>query len=99
MIFSKRNNLLRTVQASVILIMFVAELLLPVGATLAASNFNKQINYQGKLTNSSGIPVTDGTYQMVFNLYTVASGGTAIWTETRSGANKRTVTDGLFCVL
>jgi hypothetical protein len=36
---------------------------------------------------------------MEFKLYTVASGGAAIWTETRSGANEVQVTDGLFSVM
>jgi hypothetical protein len=34
-----------------------------------------QINYQGKLTNSSGVTVTDGTYNMRFKLYTTPTGG------------------------
>ncbi|MEY2664962.1 MAG: hypothetical protein RLZZ480_67, partial [Candidatus Parcubacteria bacterium] len=41
------------------------------------------INYQGKLTTNTGVAVTNGTYQMVFKLYTQSSGGAAIWTETR----------------
>ncbi|MCM2339341.1 MAG: DUF5011 domain-containing protein [Burkholderiales bacterium] len=60
---------------------------------------NKQINYQGKLTGSSGVAVSNGTYNMEFKLYTVSSGGTAIWTETRTDANKVQVTSGLFSVL
>ncbi|MDO8183849.1 MAG: tail fiber domain-containing protein [bacterium] len=60
---------------------------------------NYQINYQGKLANSVGVVVADGTYQLVFNLYTVASGGSTIWTETYSGANEITVTDGLFSTM
>jgi hypothetical protein len=41
------------------------------------------INYQGYLTDNSGNPI-DTTVSMTFKIYTVASGGTAIWTETRS---------------
>jgi len=60
---------------------------------------NQQVNYQGKLTDSAGTAVTNGTYQMVFKLYTASSGGTAVWTETWSGASKVTVTSGLFSVM
>lgn len=60
---------------------------------------NYQINYQGKLTDSAGDAVADGDYDIVFKLYTVASGGTAIWTESHTGANDVTVTDGLFSVM
>ncbi len=57
------------------------------------------INYQGKLTTPTGIAVSNGTYAMEFKLYTQASGGTAIWTETRTGGNEVTVESGLFSVM
>ena len=57
------------------------------------------LNYQGKLTNTSGTLVTNGLYKMVFNLYAAASGGTTLWTETWDGASKVQVTNGLFNVL
>jgi hypothetical protein len=60
---------------------------------------NQQINYQGKLMNSVNQPVADGTYTIVFKLYNAPTGGTALWTETRSGGNKVQVTRGLFSVL
>ncbi|MCK4918690.1 MAG: hypothetical protein KAS02_02815, partial [Candidatus Pacebacteria bacterium] len=63
------------------------------------SAFNPEINYQGKLTDSAGVGVTDGDYNMEFKLYTVSSGGTAIWTETLTLTNKVTVASGLFSVL
>ncbi len=58
-----------------------------------------EINYQGKLMTSSNVAVPDGIYNMEFKLYTVSSGGTAIWTETRTGGNRVQVTNGLFSVL
>ncbi len=65
--------------------------------TVANSSTNT-ISYQGQLTNSTGHPL-NGTYNMVFNLYTVASGGTALWTESWTGGNAVDVSDGLFHVL
>lgn len=56
---------------------------------------NQQINFQGKLTNPNGTNVTDGTYSIVFSMYTVASGGSAVWTETQGSV---AVTDGIFQV-
>jgi hypothetical protein len=51
------------------------------------------LQYQGRLTNpSSGSPVSDGGYTMVFRLYAIPTGGTALWTETRN----ITVSGGLF---
>ena len=58
----------------------------------AAVGINKQINFQGKVTNSDGTNVTNGSYTFVFSLYTASSGGVAVWTETKS----LTVTDGVF---
>lgn len=49
-----------------------------------ASGINKQINFQGKLTNSDGTNVADNTYTVVFSLYNSSSGGSAVWTETDS---------------
>ncbi|HEY4518656.1 MAG TPA: hypothetical protein VJG48_03500, partial [Candidatus Paceibacterota bacterium] len=65
----------------------------------ATSAFNKQINYQGKLTNSAGTTVSDGDYNIEFKIYTASTGGTLLWTETRTGTDKVTVTNGLFSVL
>ncbi len=56
---------------------------------------NPEINYQGKLTDNTGATVADGTYNVRFFLYTVPSGGSAIWQETAS----TTVTNGLFSYL
>jgi len=41
------------------------------------------IAYQARLTNSVGAPVS-GTQSIQFSLYDVATGGTALWTETQS---------------
>ena len=60
---------------------------------------NLQFNYQGKLTNAANVAVADASYQMEFSLYTASTSGTAIWTETRSGANKVAVQNGLFSVM
>lgn len=56
---------------------------------------NPQINFQGKLTNTDGTNVTNGTYSIVFSLYSVASGGSAVWTETQGSVS---ITDGIFQV-
>jgi hypothetical protein len=71
-------------------------LLFPLTTTAA---FTKQINYQGKLTNSVGSAVANGAYDMEFKLYTASTGGSAIWTESRNGANQVTVTSGLFSIM
>jgi hypothetical protein len=45
------------------------------------------IPYQGRLSDpSTGDAVTDGNYTMTFRLYDVATGGSALWTETKDVA-------------
>ena len=80
-----------------IFVFIIFSLLSPLATSEAA--LNKQINYQGKLTNASGVAVTNGTYNIQFKLYTVSTGGTAIWTETRTDPDRVQVTSGLFSVL
>ncbi len=76
----------------------------PLPATPPSSGaINEQINYQGKLMDSSGSPVTDGTYQIGIAIYNVASGGTPLWVATgTTGVPTKipvTVSNGLFTVM
>ena len=53
------------------------------------------LNYQGRMTQTGGLPVPDClTNTVTINIYSVASGGTALWTEPESVASK----NGLFSV-
>jgi hypothetical protein len=58
---------------------------------VSASDVTASINYQGKLTDNASEPLS-GTYTMIFRLYDVATGGTALDTDTHAVK----VTDGLF---
>jgi hypothetical protein len=61
-------------------------------AGMAAST-SPLLQYQGRLTDpGTGQAVADGSYSMTFRLYTLAAGGTALWTETKDVA----VQGGLF---
>ncbi len=58
----------------------------------AVAAINRQVNFQGKVVNLNGTNVTDGNYSFTFSIYTVASGGSPVWTETKTLA----VADGVF---
>ena len=58
----------------------------------AATGTNKRINFQGKVVNNDGTNVANGSYTFAFNIYTVSSAGSAVWTESKS----LTVIDGIF---
>ncbi|MEA1865605.1 MAG: hypothetical protein U9N46_10545, partial [Euryarchaeota archaeon] len=68
----------------------IAMLTLSVGVAWAAE-VTSAINYQGRLADSSGSPLSR-TYEMTFGLYNVSTGGTALDTDT----HQVEVTDGLF---
>jgi hypothetical protein len=55
----------------------------------------QMLSYQGKLTDTLGVPVANGEYPMMFLLYTQPTGGSAFWSENQSVTTK----DGLFSVL
>jgi len=70
--------------------------------TVSQAAFNTQINYQGKLTDTSDSAVADGDYNFIFRLCTTVGctdGSDPIYTETHETTDKITVTDGIFSVL
>lgn len=58
----------------------------------AATGINRQISFQGRVINVNGTNVSAGTYSFTFSLYSQSTGGTALWTETKT----LTVTDSVF---
>ena len=67
----------------------------------AAQTIPYKINFQGRLTDSSGNILTDGSYNIKFRIFNASSGGTNIWEEDRvfDASDRRiTVTNGLFNV-
>ena len=63
--------------------------------SLDAITIPQMLNYQGKLTDTVGIPVSDTTYQVTFRLYTVPTGGASFWNETQTVRTR----GGLFSTL
>jgi hypothetical protein len=62
---------------------------------LWAQSVPNLINYQGKLADKTGQPI-NGPVKIVFSVYALEAGGTALWTETQ---NPIYVNAGLFHVL
>lgn len=84
--------------AAVLLVTATTLSLLPVSQTRALTTTPTKMNFQGRLTDSAGTTMPDGLYNMKFRLFTVASGGTDVWNETRETTNRVQVTNGLFSV-
>ncbi|TAL50496.1 hypothetical protein EPN81_02655, partial [Patescibacteria group bacterium] len=59
------------------------------------------ITYQGRVLNANGVPVSDGSLSMIFELYTASTGGTCVWSNSSATcatatARSVTLTTGLF---
>ena len=62
--------------------------------------FNEQINYQGKLMDKQGGPVSDGGKCLKFRLMDAETGGNEIWSEGWTTSTEMvTTTKGLFSVM
>lgn len=67
-----------------------------IGFAGIASAIPQLINYQGYLTDSAGVPVPDGTYNLVFRIWDAETGGSQLWSEDHPAVD---VTNGLFNII
>ncbi len=71
-------------------------------AAKPAQAINQQITFQGKLTNTSGYNVANGTYYVKLTIYDALTGGSCQYSATSSCASVTstpvTVTNGIFSV-
>ena len=74
----------------ILILLFIG--LLP---TILLSQIPRTLSYQGVLTDSLGNPKPDNIYNLIFRLYDVNSGGSALWTESKTLQVKR----GLFTTI
>ncbi len=98
-------NILSKLKHAVLFILLLSLVLTPLlssaSPVFAATGINKQIGYQGVLRNSSGNAVPNASYDIVFKIYNVSSGGTPLWTGTYTASNGNPVAtnNGFFHVL
>ncbi len=59
-------------------------MIMAVAAICLAASSTSMINYQGRLTDDVGAPITGSTVSVTFTIYGTASGDTALWTETQA---------------
>jgi len=89
-----RQHTKRNVWRRLLLLLAVVGLTPCISSISSYATVPQTIPYQGYLKDAAGTPV-NGVVNITLNLYTVANGGTAIWTGTRTGMN---VSKGLFKV-
>ncbi len=71
-------------------------MLLLLAAAPAGAVVPSTMGYQGLLTDGGGNPLPSGPHALAFSIYDVASGGTALWTESHASVP---VTNGGFSVM
>ena len=76
-------------------VLLLAAVMLTALAAPAGAGVPRLLSYQGVLTDNLGAAVADGTYQLTFNIYDVASGGSTLWTEVQNVD----VTGGVFTAM
>ena len=76
-------------------VFLVALLTLSLAPSILHAQIPRVISYQGVLTDTTGHPKPDGTYDFTFSLYTAATGGSPIWSESKS----LLIQSGLFVTL
>ncbi|MBX4189076.1 hypothetical protein KW785_00590 [Candidatus Parcubacteria bacterium] len=97
--FLRRRRFARAVMPVLFAVFLSGILAASVLAQTFNASFNPEINYQGRLTDTSNTPVADDSYNMRFKLYTTSTGGAPIWTETDSLSDTVTVSSGLFSLM
>lgn len=76
--------------------LFGAMLIIVVASQGAWAQNPPLVNYQAVLTSpATGEPVPDATYAVVFSIYNIPTGGSAIWTETQSVQTQNGAFDAL----
>ncbi|MDB5170965.1 MAG: exported protein of unknown function, partial [Candidatus Saccharibacteria bacterium] len=90
-----RRAIAATAIAAALVITLGLSLINPLPAVAAGS---ENLNFQARLEGLNGAIANDGDYNVEFKLYSVATGGTALWTETRTGADKVRVVNGYLTV-
>jgi hypothetical protein len=83
------------------IVLLVVQVLVLVPLQPVQAAINPQIPFSGSLKDSGGTAVDDANYDIVFRLYSAASGGSALWTGTHTASNGNAVVvdDGIFRVL
>ncbi|MBI4569806.1 MAG: hypothetical protein HY719_15545 [Planctomycetes bacterium] len=86
----------RGTRVHIVMVLLAASLLLADSAWSVDSTPLK-INFQGRLTDSTGAPV-NGSREMNFRYYDAATNGNLLYAEARGGGNPVTVTLGNYAV-
>ncbi|OGC92093.1 MAG: hypothetical protein A2142_06030 [candidate division Zixibacteria bacterium RBG_16_48_11] len=76
--------------ASAVLALFV--LGLAASVAFGQASVPNLINFQGRLADTSGVPIADGPHNLTFAIYSLLSGGSTLWSEAASVTTK----DGVF---
>ena len=92
-----KNRLLGTLKLGLIGLLLVVPLMIKNQGTVEGIP-STHLNFQARLLGGSGAIVPDGNYHVRFKLYNVDTGGSALWTETRTTGSLVAVKSGYLSV-
>ena len=95
---NKYTKRIRLIAPVIIFLCFVVFFFLL--ANKSSASIVKQFNYQGRLTDATDVSVSDGAYDVVFNIYNTGDGSSSLWSESWTNAalwtetGSTTISDG-----
>lgn len=92
---NKKEAVKMRITSKLSLAIFLSLLLSCVSLVTSYATVPHLINYQGRLTDSSGVPL-NGTYELTFRIYDAESAGNLLWQETHSAV---LIQKGIFSIM
>ena len=98
-IMTRKNEMMRLLLISLLSVMLLSLNYSNTSAELrneeTVTSSGELVSYQGTLMSRDSQPL-NGTFDMVFSIYSEPTGGNPIWVEERMGVNAVPVQNGLF---
>ncbi|PIQ68448.1 MAG: hypothetical protein COV91_04025 [Candidatus Taylorbacteria bacterium CG11_big_fil_rev_8_21_14_0_20_46_11] len=82
----------KTILKSALILISVAIGLSLISLSPAQAAVNQAVSFRGKITETGGTAVSNGTYDLSFALYTTATSSSSIWSEDLTAANRFSAT-------
>jgi hypothetical protein len=97
---NKKYTSFRIIYISIIFVLVIGFVFSRNLQKIFAANFiDKTLSYQGRLTDSSGNPVADGSHDFCFSIWTDPNAGSKVWPTGTSTPMSATTSSGVFNVV
>ncbi len=90
----RSRTVICTLSAALIVVALLSLIFAQVFTQKANAVASTYLNFQARLMNGSGATVPDGNYNVEFKLYDAETGGSMLWSESYTGADRLRVANG-----